>query len=659
MKKALKIKSMMMATMLACSFSFGACESAMGLLEKELPVYTVSVSSTEGGTLTASANEVYEGETVVFTISLEEGYLLEALIVNGSEVEVVGNTFTIESALRDFEVHAKFSTPNVTLEFETGVEGTHVENQERLYGGEFGKLPVPIRKGYRFLGWQIEGKGDYVGEFTDVEEYGVIKLVADWGLLTESEKENLEPFSSSCVYHDAAATKYGVVWHTYAVPAASVIQIVEGTSDDFSSARTIQADSEAWLTEYISSVVIDGLKFSTDYSVRFGDISADVWSDTYHFTTREEIIEEFSFAYVLDTQETYLVETHPASSYIGDTYFSYVIKDMVERFDDVEFIVHGGDIVNYGAEELHWKQYFQSMKENLFQYPQQVVAGNHEDENWYSAGHATVAKLFNYDLPEGQNLKAGAFYSYDYGPVHFVNILTNDAFNNNGHIGPAQLKWIREDMTKARANPNTKWIIAVMHEGIFTPSATPTALASNYHNKELSEDLCPIFDEFNVEFVMYGHHHLYLNTYPLVCDETQTEVINKVSGVSPVTTETRWVEYDGVQIAEFVYPEGTTDKGTVHFEMGPTGHQYTSSSWGWLSLANLEANIAQYKRFRMMLSGGARPDDGVAEGGSMYAYVEVSDNEIVVRTYVVDCKAQAQNVSLDNTYYLDGFRLTK
>ena len=653
MKKALKIKSMIMATLLASSFSFGACEQITGLFEQELPVYTVTVSSTVGGTLTASASEVQEGDSVVFTVSLEDGYILESLTVNGSEVEVVGNTFTIDSALRDFVVHAKFATPNVTVQFETGVDGGQIENQDRLYGGEFGKLPVPIKTGYRFLGWKIDGKGDYVGEFTDVEKYGVITLVADWEALTEKDKEKLEPFSSSCVYHDAAATKYGVVWHTYEVPAASAIQIVEGTSEDFSSARTIQADSEAWLTEYISSVVIDELKFSTDYSVRFGDISADVWSDTYHFTTREELIEEFSFGYVLDTQETYLVESHPASSYLGDTYYSYVLKDMFARFDDMQFIVHGGDIVNYGAEELHWKQYFQSMKENLFQYPQQVVAGNHEDENWYSAGHETVAKLFNYDLPEGQNLKAGAFYSYDYGPVHFVSLLTNDVFNNKGHIGKNQLNWLREDLTKARANPNTKWVFVTMHEGIFTPSALPTSLASNYHNKELSEDLCPIFDEFDVEFVMVGHHHLYLNTYPLVCDEKQTEVINKVSGVSPVTTETRWVEHDGVQVAEFVYPEGTTDKGTVHFEMGPTGHQYTSSSWrDKLSLANLEANIAEYKRFRMIHTSG-EPQ------GSMYAYIEVDQDEVVVRTYVVDCKAQAQSVSLDNAYYFDGFRLTK
>ena len=66
MKKTLKIKSMIMATVLASSFSFGACEQITGLFEQELPVYTVTVSSTVGGTLTASANEVQEGDSVVF-----------------------------------------------------------------------------------------------------------------------------------------------------------------------------------------------------------------------------------------------------------------------------------------------------------------------------------------------------------------------------------------------------------------------------------------------------------------------------------------------------------------------------------------------------------------------------------------------------------------
>ena len=655
MKKAFKLTSALLSLALLGSVAFGACDNS----GENLPTYSVRVSASVGGSITASAEKVEEGGTVVFTVYPQDGYVLESLLINGSKVEVSGNTFTVKGVLRDFNAVANFATPNVTVEFDAGENASVLQDEMRLYGGDFGVLPTPVKKGSRFLGWKINGKGEFVNEFTPVESYGTITLQASWTDILDSEKEKLVPFSSTCTYFDQAATDYGVVWHTEIAPAASAVQIIQGNGDDFSAARTIQAASEAWLTEFISIAVIDDLEFNTEYSVRFGDIAADVWGETYHFTTREEVIEDFSFFYFADTQETYLIESHPASSYVGDSYFSYVLKDAIARFGKAEFIMHGGDIVNYGAETQHWKECLQSLKGDLFELPMQVTSGNHEDSNWYSAGHATTGKLFHYDLPEGQNLLAGPYYSFDYGPVHFVNLLTNDTFNNKGHLGKNQLEWLKKDLAAARQNPKTKWIVAAMHEGIYTPSATPTSLASNYHNKELGEDLNPIFDEYDVEFVLCGHHHLYLNTFPIVCDETQTEYINKVNGVRPVTTQTRYVEHDGVQVAEFVYPENTTDKGTVHLEIGPTGHQYTSSSWNWLNFANLEENISTYQRFRMLLSAGDRPDDGVEKGGSMYSYIEVTDGELVVRTYVVDVKAQAQNLSLDNAYYLDGIKLTK
>ena len=656
MKKFCKIKNVTLAAIMLCGLTLSSgCSD-----DKEvLPSYTVTVSSSLGGTLTSSANKVEEGDSVIFTLTVQDGYVLEALLINGSEVEVVGNTFTVPSVLRDFKAEAKFAMPNVTVQFDVGESGQPLSDEQRLHGNAFGELPTPINVGKRFMGWKIDGKGDYVNAYTRVEKYGVITLVADYKTLTDKEKTQLQPFSPTTVYHDAAATKYGVVWHTEIMPAASVVQIVEGDTEDFSSARTIPATSEYWLGEYVSSTVVDELEFATEYSVRFGDISADVWSNVYTFTTRNEVIDETKFFYVTDTQETYLVEGHPASSYVGDTYYSYVMKDAMARFNDADFIVNGGDIVNYGGEPIYWRDMLDSVEEYLFNYPTQVIAGNHEDSNWYSAGEVTVSKMFNFNLPEGQNPLKGPYYSFDYGPVHFVQMTTNDVFDNQGYIGDAQIAWLKADMETARANPQVKWLVVTMHEGIYTPSALPTSLASNYHNRELSQQLNPIFDEYDVDLVLKGHHHLYLCTFPLVCDETQTEEINLVKGVSPVTTQTRKVQYDGVEIAEYVYPEGTTDKGTVFFELGTTGHQYSNSSWSWLSFANYENIKDEYKRYRVMLTSGARPDDGLNEGRSMYSYVEADANSLVVRSYMVDVKAQAKNVSLDNGTFLDGFRLTK
>lgn len=656
MKKFFKIQNVMLAAVMLGGLTLSsACSEDKGTV----PHYTVSVSSTAGGTLTSSAKKVEEGDSVVFTLTPQDGYVLEALIINGSEVEVVGNTFTIQSVLRNFTAEAKFALPNVTITYDVGENGQPVPDGQKLYGEAFGELPSPINVGKRFMGWQIDGEGDYVNAYTRVEKYGTVNLVADWKTLTDEEKVQLQPFSPTTVYHDAAATKYGVVWHTEIMPAASVVQVAAGKTEDFSSARTIPATSEYWLGEYISSAVVDELSFATEYSVRFGDLSAGVWSNVYTFTTRNETIDKTKFFYVTDTQETYLVDSHPDSTYVGDTYYSYVMQDAVARFGDAEFIINGGDIVNYGGEPIYWRNILDSVEEYLFTYPTQVIAGNHEDSNWYSAGEETVSKLFNFDLPEGQNLLKGPYYSFDYGPVHFLQIVTNDVFDYDGKLSDGQIAWMKKDMEAARANPNVKWIVVTMHEGIYTPSALSTSLASNYHNRTLSQQLNPIFDEYNVELVFMAHHHLYLSTFPLVCDETQTEEINLVKGVRPVTTETRKVQYDGVEIDEFVYPEGTTDRGTVHFELGTTGHQYSNSSWSWLSFANYENIKDEYQRFRVMLTSGARPDDGLDAGRSMYSYVEADANSFVVRSYMVDVKAQAQAISLDNGTFLDGFRLTK
>ena len=659
MKKTFKLQYVLLAATLASGVVFGsACAK-----EPTTPEYSVSVSSSEGGSVTASVDKVTQGGSVVLNVTAENGYVLDALLINGKEVEVVNGSFTIYEALRNYRVEAKFATPDVTLAFDAA-GGTEVENEMRIHGDEFGELPMPVLIGKRFLGWKIDGQKGYVNEYDIVDEYGKIELVADWADISDEEKEELAPFSSTCVYHDMAATKYGVVWHTYTAPINSVVQIVEGNSTDFSAARTIAADvMEPWLSEYISNAVIDGLKFSTEYSVRFGDLSADVWSDVYHFTTREEEIDVTKFFYVADTQETWLINAHAASTYIGDTYFSYVVKDMVKRFPEADFIAHGGDIVNWGAEPLGWKEILQSLKGNLFQYPMQTISGNHEDAMWYSCGQVTTYKMFNLDYPEPdkQNPLGGGYFSYDYGPVHFTNLVTNDAFyTKGGYIGENQLAWMERDFAAARANPEIKWIIVIMHEGIYSISATKAG--SNYHRTQFASQLNPLFDEYDVELVMYGHDHWLECTYPLVVDETQTEVVNLVSGVRPVTNETRKVTLEsGEVIEEFVYSEGTTDKGTVHFEVAPAGHQYGNT---WTSKMNYtleawETLKGDHPRFRMVTSGLNPYGDKAKTMVSMYSYIEADDDELLVRTYGVPVMQNALDNNYTNNKLIDGFRLTK
>lgn len=61
-----------------------------------------------GGAVTAEENTVEEGGDIVLTITSDKGYTLEWLKVNGEEVAVTGNTYTIKDVSENVEVTAQF-----------------------------------------------------------------------------------------------------------------------------------------------------------------------------------------------------------------------------------------------------------------------------------------------------------------------------------------------------------------------------------------------------------------------------------------------------------------------------------------------------------------------------------------------------------------------
>lgn len=614
-----------------------------------LPVYKVTTSATAGGTLVADKTSAAEGESVTFTVTEEPDYVFTGLTINGGAVETSDNTFTVPGVLCDLAAAATFVPADVTVTFSTG--GPEIADGKAVYGRPIGTLPSPVIAGKRFLGWQ-DADGNPVNALTTVTASGTLALTAVWTDVTDAEKAALTPFSATTVYHDAAATKYGVVFHTETEPIAPQVQVAEGGTDDFSGARVVSCTYETWLSEYIVSAVIDGLTYETEYSVRFGDAAADVWSKTYTFTTRAETVADASFYFVTDTQQTYR-NANMGDDAIGDTYYSQVMTDATTRFPDADFIAHGGDIVNYGAEAGYWREMLDSVDEYLFRYPTMVTSGNHEGAG-YVAGKETVNKLFNVDYPDGMEpLEAGVYYSFDYGPIHFVSLRSNDALYNANRYTETQLNWLRADLAAAADGP-TRWTIVLMHEGILTPDFT--APGSNYHEQTTMPQLLPVFDQYDVDLVLYGHSHYCSSSYPMVWDENSVTTAAGITrtGIRLLTTETAAVEYDGVSVDTFTYPAGTADKGTVLHLTGTAGPQYNT----YYNLADLQQNRENYLYYRFMTAGGKGSIDA-DNAYSMYSYVEVSEDALVLRTYGVNVVANAASFSLDNGRYLDGFMLTK
>lgn len=662
MKRNKKICSILMAGFFCFqTVSLTACELPFDFGQEKIQTYTVSTTSSVGGTLSASANKVEQGESVTFTITAEEGYILDSFEVNGGKVAISGNTYVVAGVICDLSAKATFVQPNVTVNFDA--DGAVVESKQVVYGNTYGELPTAVLQGKRFVGWKNE-KGERVRATTRVDKSGEITLTAVWEEISEAEKEGLKPYTATTAYHDAAATKYGVVFHTAIEPIAPQILVAENGDGDFTNATVIDCDYEPWFDEYVVNGVVDGLDFETEYSVKFGDYSADVWSDTYTFTTREEVIDETSFFFVTDTQETHLMDNkHDGYKVIGDTYWSVTMTEAMERFPNADFIAHGGDITNHGAEPEYWQEMLGSVEEYLFQYPLMVSPGNHEGDGWYSAGYECIGKMFNVDVIS--NTEMGFFYSFDYGPLHFVSILSNDVYYNyDGMYTMEQLDWLKADLEKANANPNVKWIVTMMHQGILIPTHTEGKMTSNDYSTLTYPQIMPIFDEYGVDLLLYAHNHYIDSTYPIlwtnevektVYDSYIKEYVDYYK-IDFATTETKKTIYDGVEVDEFVYPENTMRRGTVMHQTGTTGDQYNNT----YKLSDLEANLEAKKYYRMLLSGGKYAIDASGQKSySMYSYVEVKQDKLVCRTYGVHVEGQLDSPGLDNGVYLDGFMLTK
>ena len=649
MKKILSILICLM--MFLTSFSFVACNgSTQGSIlgAKEDVTYTITVDDNiANGSVSASQSKVKIGESVTFTATPQSGYVLANFVLNGGKVKGLDNKHTVKNVLRDFNVSAVFAKEQITVTY-VGAGTDGLSGKIVNYGDVIGELDTPTTRGSYFVGWQ-DADGNFVTEY-DVANVvtGEIELSAVYNEYTEKDKENQTPFTITTSYYDQAATKIGVSWHTRVEPVNPMVLIAEGDTNDFSSAVGIKAEKYEWLStptgkEWINSAVVENLKFNTTYSVMMGDYSVDAWSKVYTFTTREENIEETSFVFMADTQE----QRH--TSGVTDT--GRVINDAISRFPETDFITHGGDIVHDAAFACHWEETLGAFDEYLFNYPMQVVAGNHEEPTSYGKTSNThnVDKLFNVDYPGkdlGYRMDTGVFYSFDYGPLHYVCLNSNDLYVNGRMLKDVQVQWFYDDVAAARENEDIKWVVVMIHHAIY-PSSKNQDLGYN-------AQLIKMLDNANVDLLLYGHGHYIDSSYPIVWDDSLSADVWGLKARN-VTTNVQKVSHDGVTVEQFVYSASTADRGTVIHQTGCAGSQTNNTM--------LTYKLEDYPMYRALISGDYTANVS-GKTVSMYSYVEVSQNQLVCRTYGVDPAGQ-KTISnnggdiLSAGYYLDGFMLTK
>ncbi|MBO0931322.1 purple acid phosphatase family protein [Fibrella aquatilis] len=183
-----------------------------------------------------------------------------------------------------------------------------------------------------------------------------------------------------------------------------------------------------------------------------------------------------------------------------------------------------GDNAYDGDDAQYQNSFFQPYRDNLLKNTTLfTIPGNHDYINSAALAASHAIPYFSiFTLPA--NAEAGGvasgtreWYSFDYGPIHFVML---DGYGTRT-VGGMQKKvyddtlnhpqaiWLKQDLT---ANTK-KWTIVYLHFPPYTQGS---------HNSETEGDLIairqrvnPILERFGVDMVVTGHSHVYERSYPI------------------------------------------------------------------------------------------------------------------------------------------------
>ena len=322
--------------------------------------------------------------------------------------------------------------------------------------------------------------------------------------------------------YDSGTNSYSVTWHTGEKNNSDVL--LECLND--SEKREITPYCDEGNDDYVNRAVFYELKYGCEY--KYTILNSD-GSENYSatFSTKEENPNEITFMHISDTQD---------EEYNGEVW-KQLMDYMYSSGDSPDFILHTGDMVQYGGDEKLWQQMLGNVENYVSSVPTILTSGNHSYWSDYTNGASSIE--YNHttvNLPE-QDTENGIYYSFDYGDVHFTVLSSGDSSRTG--VGSKQRKWLENDL----ASTDKKWKIVAIHNPLYSPGKYGSSSDRNQVALSLQKKLGSIFNEYNVDLVLEGHDHAFALTKPI--DENSY----------PLAFETDTREYNSATAEYFIAPD--------------------------------------------------------------------------------------------------------
>eukprot|EP00884_Botryococcus_braunii_P018295 jgi/Botrbrau1/5149/Bobra.0172s0021.1 len=276
----------------------------------------------------------------------------------------------------------------------------------------------------------------------------------------------------------------------------------EGSVTASSSPITFEGDCAALGPQTLNQAVLTGLKPSTTYFYKFGDVR---WYFTpiYNFTTPPEVGSDVSAKALFFADAGQAPSDGawgPGGRQEGSLETATALASALAS--GFSLLVNGGDLVLQQS-PLAWDTFFDEFGASLQMAPLQVSASPTSTAPGCRSS-LTLAQRF---APPGVASGAALYYSYNFGPMHFLH------YDSSQDLSPssAQYSFLEADM-RGVDRSKTPWLVVVGSQPVFPPSGLDAAAASSLQS---------LFQAQRVDLVLQGHDNWY------------QRAISKSSGTAP------------------------------------------------------------------------------------------------------------------------------
>ncbi len=179
------------------------------------------------------------------------------------------------------------------------------------------------------------------------------------------------------------------------------------------------------------------------------------------------------------------------------------------RYTDV-WLMLGDNAYPIGTDDQYQAAVYDMYPGTLRQSPLWATLGNHDGVTSHSLPFPPYGPYYNmFSFPAaaeagGQPSGTEAYYSFDYGNIHFVGLNSQDV--DRSPAG-AMLTWLEWDLM----NTTQDWIVAFWHHPPYTKGSHDSDNVADSGGRlfDMRENALPILEDWGVDLVLTGHSHSY------------------------------------------------------------------------------------------------------------------------------------------------------